>query len=104
MEPQLQKVNEGDCLKPKTITGDQAWLDVSARGVWNPFDKTFLVISVSHPNCSSNRTKTLQEVYEENEKEKKDEYLERVLNVEKATFTLAVFLTTRERSTLVYLL
>ena len=33
-------------------------------------------------------------VYEENEKEKKDEYLERVLNVEKATFTPAVFLTT----------
>ena len=28
-----------------------------------------------------------------NEKEKKDEYLERVLNVEKATFTPAVFLT-----------
>ena len=45
-------------------------------------------------NCLSNRTKTFQEVYEENEKEKKDEYLERVLNVEKATFTPAVFLTT----------
>ena len=24
VEPQLQKVNEGDCLNPKTITGDQA--------------------------------------------------------------------------------
>ena len=94
VEPQLQKVNEGDCLNPKTITGDQARLDVSARGVWTPFDKTFLDIRVSHPNCLSNRTKTLQEVYEENEKEKKDEYLERVLNVEKATFTPAVFLTT----------
>ncbi len=42
VEPQLQKVNEGDCLNPKTITGDQARLDVSARGVWTPFDKTFL--------------------------------------------------------------
>ena len=59
-------------------------LDTS-RGVWTPFDKTFLDIRVSHPNCLSNRTKTLQEVYEENEDEKKDEYLERVLNVEKAT-------------------
>ena len=78
VEPQLQKVNEGDCLNPKTITGDQARLDVSARGVWTPFDKTFLDIRVSHPNCLSNRTKTLQEVYEEIEKEKKDEYLERV--------------------------
>ena len=39
----------------------------------------------------SNRTKPLQEVYKEN---KKDEYLEGLLNVEKATFTVAVFLTT----------
>ena len=93
VEPQLQKVNEGDCLNPKTITGDQARLDVSARGVWTPFDKTFLDIRVSHPNCLSNKTKTLQEVYEMNENEKKDEYLERVLNVEKATFPPAVFLT-----------
>ena len=93
VEPQLQKINEGDCLSSKTIKGDQARLDVSARGVWTPFDKTFLDIRVSHPNCLSNRTKTLQEVYEENEDEKKDEYLERVLNVEKATFIPAVFLT-----------
>ena len=96
VEPQLQKVSEGVCLNPKTITGDQAQarLDVSAiRGVWTPFDKTFLDIRVSYPNCLSNRTKTLQEVNEKNEKEKKDEYLERVLNVEKATLTPAVFLT-----------
>ena len=32
VEPQLQKVNEGDCLNPKTITDDQARLDVFARG------------------------------------------------------------------------
>ena len=68
VEPKLQKVNEGDCLNPKTITGDQARLDVSARGsgVWTPFGKTFLDIRVSHPHCLSNRTKTLQEVYEMN--------------------------------------
>ena len=98
IEPQLQKVSEGDCLNPKTITGDQAWLDVSARGVWTPFDKTFLDIRVSPPNCLSNRTKTLQEVYEMNKNEKKDEYLERVLNVEKASFTPAVFLTSGDMS------
>ena len=49
VEPQLQKVNEGDCLNPKTITGDQARLDVSARGVWTPFDKTFLDIGFHTP-------------------------------------------------------
>ena len=45
VEPQLQKVNEGDCLNTKSIT---------------PFDKTFLDVRVSHPNCFSNRTTTLQ--------------------------------------------
>ena len=89
----IKYVKKKPYLNPKTITGDQARLDISARGVWTPFDKTFLDIRVSHPNCLSNRTKTPKEVYEKNENEKKDEYLERVLNVEKATFTPAVFLT-----------
>jgi len=94
IEPTLQKVNDGDCLNPKTITSDQARLDVSARGLWTPLDKTFLDIRVSHPNCLSNRTKTLEEIHEDNEEEKKDHYNERVLNVEKATLTVAGFLTT----------
>ena len=51
-------------LNPKTITGNQTRLDISALGVWTPFDKTFLNIRVPHPNCLSNRTKTLKEVYE----------------------------------------
>ena len=41
----------------------------------------------------SNRSKPFQKIYEENEKEKKDEYNERVLNVEKGNFTPLVFLT-----------
>ena len=80
VEPQLQKVNEGDCLNLETVTGDQARFDVSARGVWTPFDKTFLDIRVFTPQ--SNRTKTLQV-------EKQI-----TLNVKKASFTPAVFLTT----------
>ena len=46
------KVTEGKrglLSQPKTIIGDQPWLDVSTRGVWNPFDKTFPDIRVSHP-------------------------------------------------------
>ena len=41
----------------------------------------------------SNRTKTLEEIHQDNEEEKKDHYNERVLNVEKATLTVAAFLT-----------
>ena len=38
-------------------------------------------------------SKAFQKIYEENEKEKKDEYNERVLNAEKGNFTPLVFLT-----------
>ena len=44
-----------------------------------PFDKTFLDIRVAHPDCLSNRTTTLQEVYEMNKNEKKDEYIEIII-------------------------
>ena len=36
VEPQLQKINEGDCLNPTTITGDQARLDISLYHVAIP--------------------------------------------------------------------
>ena len=72
---ECQKVNEGDCLNPKTIIGYQAQLDISARRVWTPFDKTVLDIRVSHPNCLSNRTKTLKEVYEKRNKKNSIFYL-----------------------------
>ena len=41
----------------------------------------------------SNRSKPFQQIYKENEDEKKKEYNERVLNVEKGNFTPVVFLT-----------
>ena len=92
-EPHLLKVNDGDCVLPHTNTAEQARLDISARGVWTSFDKSFFDVRVTHPNCLSNRSKPFQKIYEENEKEKKDEYNERVLNVEKGNFTPLVFLT-----------
>ena len=92
-EPHLLKVNDGDCVLPHKNTAEQARLDISARGVWTSFDKSFFDVRVTHPNCLSNRSKPFQKIYEENEKEKKDEYNERVLNVEKGNFTPLVFLT-----------
>ena len=55
VEPHLQKVN-----MKQGITGDQARINVSAKGVLTPFDKTFLDIMVSNPNCLSNTTKTFK--------------------------------------------
>lgn len=79
----------------RSNTSDQARLDIiSARGVWSPFDRTFLDVRVSHPNAPSNRSKTLKKLYEDNEKEKKLAYNDRVINIEKGNFSPLVFLTT----------
>ena len=75
IEPYLLKVNEGYCVLPHTNKAEQARLDISARGVWTSFDKSFIDVRVTHPNCLSNRSKPFQKIYEENEKEKKDEYI-----------------------------
>ena len=56
--------------------------------VWS----TFIDIKVTQPNCTSNGDKTLKQIYEEHETEKR-KYNE-VLNVERGNFTHLVFLTT----------
>ena len=40
-----------------------------------------------HPNCPTYSDKTIQQVYVAHEREKKKAYNERVINVEKASFT-----------------
>ena len=72
---------------------EHARLDVAARGVWSQYDRSFVDIRVTHPNCLSNSDKTLKEIYERNEKEKKDFYESRVIHVERGNFTPLVFST-----------
>ena len=71
-----------------------ARLVVSARGVWGVQEETFFDIRVTHPNDESNLSKSLEAIYETNENQKKRHYNDRVLNVEKASFTPLVFSTT----------
>ena len=59
VEPQLQKVNEGDCLNLKTVTGDQARFDVFARGVWTPFDIRVFTLE-QDKNSSSRETNFIE--------------------------------------------
>ena len=47
-----------------------------------------------HPNCPTHVNKELKSLFDQNEKEKKRSYNERVLNVEKASFTPIVLATT----------
>ena len=68
--------------------------DVSARGVWSKYERTFFDVKVMHPTADSNMQKSLAGLYAEGEAEKKRKYNHRIINVEKATFAPLLFLTT----------
>ena len=94
VEPHLIPIEGESLINSNASTEDNARLDVSGRGVWAPFDRTFIDIRATHPNCRSNRENPLSLIYQQHENEKKRKYNERVLNVERGSFTPAVFLTT----------
>ena len=74
-------------------TGDKSRLDVSAIGVWGPQQRSFLDVRVFHPNSPSYTNKPLEQLYNNHEREKKRLYNERVIQVEKGSFTPLVFST-----------
>ena len=90
-EPSLLPTTEE--LETGTVTGDAAKLDVAARGIWVPFEKTLLDIRVTHPNAPYQRNKSMTAIYNDHEGQKKRKYLDRVLNVERATFVPVVLST-----------
>lgn len=90
-EPQLMPI-EREAVRGNNAP--QARLDISAIGVWSQCEKTFLDVRVTHPNAVSHREKSLQQLYKQNENEKKKLYNDRIINVEKATFTPLIFTTT----------
>jgi hypothetical protein len=73
---------------------DGARCDVSARGVWSNYEKTFFDIMVTHPNAESHMGKSLDKLYKECERTKKSKYNDRVVNTERASFTPLIFTTT----------
>lgn len=91
IEPELIQI-EREMIQGNTAP--KARLDISARGVWSQCEKTFFDVRVTHPNAESHRSKSLQQIYKQNESEKKRLYNDRVINCEKATFTPLVFTTT----------
>ena len=56
-------------------------------------EKTFLDIRVFHPNAPSYKNKSIEQLYTSHEQEKKRAYTERVLQVEKGSFTPIVMST-----------
>ena len=92
VEPSLLPVNAAQFSR-NTNVQDEARLDISAVGVYAPFERTFFDVRVTHPNCDSNKYKSLEKAYKAHEREKKECYEERVLVSEKGSFVPLVFTT-----------
>jgi len=92
-EPTLLPINENG-YERKVNTADNARLDISARGPWSSCEKTLFDIRITHPTSQSYSGKSLAEVYQQHETEKKDKYNHRVIDIEKCSFNPFVFTTT----------
>ena len=92
----MEKVCTDVRIEPSLIKTDAAEerLDISARGMWSRYEKTFFDVKVIHPTADSHLRKDLAKLYVEGEQEKKRKYQDRIINVEKATLTPLVFTTT----------
>ena len=92
IEPELLPVNSQQ-FKDSTNTQPGARLDVSARGIFSRFERSFCDIRVTYPNCLSNIGKPIADIYVEHQNQKKDEYEERVIESEKGSFVPLIFTT-----------
>ena len=93
IEPPLIPI-EAETFHQKGNNADKARLDVAARGLWSTFEKTYVDVRIFNPNSESYRLQTPKKLYAQHENQKKRQYLNRVLQVEKGTFSPLVFTTT----------
>ena len=93
IEPELMPVGSVE-TGSSSNKAEKARLDVSAVGVWSSMERTFLDVRVMHPNSPSYSDKSIEQIYAQHEREKKSKYNNRILQVEKGSFTPLIFSTT----------
>ena len=94
VEPRLLPI-EGDA-ESIDITGTSAHRaapDISSRGIWSTFERTFYDVRVLHPNAPSYRGTAPSSLCRNHEKEKMRKYASRILTVEKGSFTPLIYST-----------
>ena len=91
VEPMLQKLTGEEELPKSANITDEGRLDTSARGFWVTGQKAFFDVRVFNPLAKRYGTLNSQKCYELNEREKKKEYNNRIMEIENGTFTPLVF-------------
>ena len=92
VEPDLLPVGNVQLSNGSNIQA-QARLDISARGIWCNYEKTFFDVRVFHPYSPSYANKSVEQLFSQNEQEKRRHYGDRVLQIEKSSFVPLVFST-----------
>jgi hypothetical protein len=92
VEPMLMPI--GTTGTESANDAERARLDISAVGVWSSMERTFFDVRVMHPNSPSYESMSPKDIYAQHERAKKRAYNDRVLQVEKGTFTPLIFSTT----------
>ena len=90
IEPSLLPVNNEEI---SGTSANRAAPDISSRGLWGTFQRTFFDVRVMHPNAASYMDSSLPSLYQRHETEKNKKYNSRVITVEKGTFTPLVYTT-----------
>ena len=90
LEPTLLPVT-GEELPASANRDDGARADVSALGLWIPLSRAFLDIKVINPLARTNWKMKIDTMYRRHEASKKHKYADRILQIEKGTFTPVVF-------------
>ena len=88
IEPPLQRL-EGEIING--LTGVNAIPDVRARGFWREGQNAFFDVRSTNTNSESQRHLTSKKIFTKNEREKKRQYNNRIINIEHVTFTTLVF-------------
>ena len=81
----------GEVLPDSAITEDEARLDISARGFWQEGQQALFDVRVFNPFASTHLQSSLAKCFENNEREKKRKYNQRVIQIEHGTFSPLVF-------------
>ena len=84
VEPQLLPL---DSEEVQGVQGDRAAPDISSRGLWSNFERTFFDVRVLHPNAPSYQSTDIAKLYSNHEQEKMRKYNARVMTVEPGSFT-----------------
>ena len=93
VEPLLQQVVDKTGYCASAILGDDARLDVRARGFWREGQNAFLDVRITNANANSQRNSTVKSVLRKHENEKKRGYNRRIIQVEHGTLTPLIFTT-----------